>query len=194
MTSITGFLSDTAFRAQAQSKKTLSLRVLPAARKTLSDRVRGPAVWIATCGGVGYLPIAPGTAGSVVAVAVTAALGVLPQTVPWLRLLLVGAAAVVLFIGIWTSTRAEAFFGKTDPHEVVIDEVAGQFLTLAAIPQVTWKWLALGFLLFRLLDIVKPFPARRAERLPGGWGIMIDDMIAGVYGAATIFATGHLIR
>jgi len=118
----------------------------------------------------------------------------MPQTAPWLRLLLIFATACVLVVGIWASTSAETYFGKTDPREVVIDEVAGQFLTLAAVPQATWKWLAIGFLLFRLLDIIKPFPARRAERLHGGWGIMIDDMIAGVYGAAAILAASNLIR
>lgn len=160
----------------------------------MSERVRGPAVWIATCGSVGYLPIAPGTAGSAVAVVITAALAAIPQTASWLRLLLILSSAVILGIGVWAATRAESFFGRTDPHEVVIDEVAGQFLTLAAVPQATWKWLAIGFLLFRVLDILKPFPARRAERLPGGWGIMTDDVVAGAYGAAVLIAAGSLFR
>lgn len=160
----------------------------------MSDRVRGPAVWIATCGGVGYFPVAPGTAGSAVAVAIAAAVDAIPGGPPWLRLLLILGAAVLFWIGVWAATRAERFFGKIDPRQVVIDEVAGQFLTLAAVPNASWLWLAAGFLLFRLLDIVKPFPARRAERLPGGWGIMTDDLIAGAYGAAVLAAAGRLIR
>jgi phosphatidylglycerophosphatase A len=99
-----------------------------------------------------------------------------------------------MWIGVWAGTRAEVFFGKIDPPQVVIDEVVGQFLTLAAVPNASWKWLAAGFLLFRVFDIIKPSPARRAERLPGGWGIMTDDVIAGAYGAAVIGAAGYLVR
>jgi phosphatidylglycerophosphatase A len=151
-------------------------------------------VWIATCAGVGYFPVAPGTAGSAVAVAITAVLAAIPQTRPWLRVLLILGAAAIFWIGVRAATRAEIFFGKIDPPQVVIDEVAGQLLALAAAPDVSWKWLAVGFLLFRVFDILKPFPARRAERLPGGWGIMTDDVIAGTYGAAVMAAAGYLVR
>ena len=87
----------------------------------------------------------------------------------------------------------KVFFRKTDPHEVVIDEVAGQFLTLTAVPNTSWVWLGFAFLLFRAFDIVKPFPARRAERLSGGWGIVTDDLVAGVYAAVVVFAAGKLV-
>ncbi len=143
-------------------------------------------MWIATCGGVGYFPVAPGTAGSAVAVGLAAGLAAIPPVRPWLRILLVAAALGIFLIGTWAAGRAEQFFGKKDPGQVVIDEVAGQLLTLAAIPEAGWPWLLLGFLLFRALDILKPFPARRAERLPGGWGIMADDLIAGAYSAAAL--------
>ena len=150
-------------------------------------------MWIATCGGLGYFPVAPGTAGSALGVAIAAALAMVSPRHPWLRIWLIVAAAAMIAIGVRAATRAEAYFGKIDPSEVVIDEVAGQFVTLAGAPDASWKWLAIGFLVFRLLDIVKPFPARRAERLPGGWGIMTDDLIAGAYGAAALAAAGKLL-
>ena len=139
------------------------------------------------------MPVAPGTAGSALAVATTALLAAILRTGPWLRLLVLIAAIVVASIGVWAATRAEVFFRKTDPHEVVIDEVAGQFLTLTALPNTSWVWLGIAFLLFRAFDIVKPFPARRAERLSGGWGIVTDDLVAGVYAAAVVFAAGKLL-
>jgi phosphatidylglycerophosphatase A len=150
-------------------------------------------VWIATCGGLGYFPVAPGTAGSALGVALAAALAMISPWQAWLRIGLIVAAAVLIGIGVWAATRAESYFGRVDPSQVVIDEVAGQFVTLAGAPDASWKWLLIGFLLFRLLDIVKPFPARRSERLPGGWGIMADDLIAGVYGAVVLAAAGHLV-
>lgn len=159
----------------------------------MSDRVRGPAVWIATCGGLGYFPVAPGTAGSALGVAIAAGLAMISPRHPWLRIWLIMAATVLIAIGVWAATRAESYFGKIDPSQVVIDEVAGQFVTLAGAPDASWKWLAIGFLVFRLLDIVKPFPARRSEKLPGGWGIMTDDLIAGVYGAVALAAAGSLL-
>jgi phosphatidylglycerophosphatase A len=150
-------------------------------------------VWIATWGGVGYFPIAPGTAGSAAAALIPAAVALKADWHPWLRVSLLAAVALLLVVGVWAGTKAEKHFGKTDPPPVVIDEVAGQFLTLAGAPAPSWKWLLIGFLLFRLLDIVKPFPARRAERLPGGRGIMMDDLIAGAYGAALLAVAGNFM-
>ncbi len=153
--------------------------------------MRGPAVWIATCLGVGYFPVAPGTAGSAVAVGLAAGLAAIPQARPWLGILLIAAALGIFFIGVWAAERGEQFFGRKDPSQVVIDEVAGQLLTLTALPDPSWKWMLMGFLLFRALDILKPFPAGRAERLPGGWGIMTDDLIAGAYSAVLLFVAGR---
>jgi phosphatidylglycerophosphatase A len=108
---------------------------------------------------------------------------------------MVGAVAVALFaVGVWAAGEAETYFGRTDPGQVVVDEVVGQMLTLLLIPHATWRWLAGGFLLFRAFDIVKPFPARQAERIPRGWGIMVDDVIAGVYGMAVLAVIGLVIR
>jgi phosphatidylglycerophosphatase A len=154
----------------------------------------GPAIWIATAGGAGYFPVAPGTAGSLVGVAVVVALGRLPLHGSASIALLAAASLVLFAAGVWAADEAEKFFGRTDPGQVVMDEVVGQMLTFLLIPHATWKWLAGGFLLFRAFDIVKPFPARQAERIPRGWGIMIDDVIAGGYGLAVLAVIGMVIR
>jgi len=77
---------------------------------------------------------------------------------------------------------------------VVIDEVAGQLIPFLAVPPSSWKWALAAFALFRFFDVLKPFPARRAERLPGGWGIMTDDVVAGVYALASLLILGSVIR
>ena len=147
----------------------------------MAEKRRGLAVWIATCGGVGYFPVAPGTAGSAVAVGLAVALDRMPISRAWAWTSLGALAVGLFFLGVWAASRAERFFGRVDPGHVVIDEVTGQMLTFLSAPDASWKWLLAGFLLFLVFDIVKPFPARRAERLPGGWGIMTDDVVAGAY-------------
>jgi phosphatidylglycerophosphatase A len=99
--------------------------------------------------------------------------------------------ALLLFpIGVWAAEATAKATGLKDPQIVVVDEVVGQWLTLAGAVTLNWKsWLA-GFLLFRLFDIWKPFPVRRLERLNGGLGIVADDAMAGVYGALVLFAAG----
>ena len=131
------------------------------------------ALLLATAGGVGYLPFAPGTFGSIVGVALWAVLrtSVAAQAV----------AIVVLFVlGSGSGSVAERHFGRTDPSQVVIDEVVGVLITLFLIP-VGWAGAFLGFLLFRVSDIIKPFPSNRLEQLHGGFGVMADDAMAGVY-------------
>lgn len=136
------------------------------------DRV---TVLISTFGYIGYFPVAPGTAGAVAGLAVYALMHTLGMG--GLELPVV----VLLFVaGVVVGTQAERCFGCLDPGPFVIDEVMGMMLTLLLIP-VGWSGIALGFMLFRVLDIVKPFPARRLERLPGGLGMMADDAIAAVY-------------
>ena len=95
------------------------------------------------------------------------------------------ATLIVAAVGVWASNRVAHYFHEKDPQYVVIDEVSGQQLTylLAFAMGGNWKYLLLGFILFRVFDIWKPFPARQAESLPGGWGIMADDWIAGIYAA-----------
>ena len=113
------------------------------------------------------------------------------QLIPssWHFGLLAGLAALVLaLVGVWSSDRTAKSTGIKDPQFVVIDEVSGQFLTyLLALSPANWKYLLLGFILFRVFDIWKPFPARQAESLPGGWGIMADDWIAGIYAAGGLW-------
>ncbi len=93
---------------------------------------------------------------------------------------------VLFAIGVWAADRAAKYIGSKDPQIVVIDEVSGQIVALVPVllrGVANWKYLVLGFILFRVFDIWKPFPVRQAERLPGGWGIMADDWLAGVYAA-----------
>jgi phosphatidylglycerophosphatase A len=133
------------------------------------------ALAIATLFGAGRSPIAPGTAGTLAAIPLVYAAG---------RLLpawgFAAATVAVACVGVWVSGPAARLLAGKDPGPVVIDEAAGLFVTLLFIP-VGGFTLAAGFLLFRAMDILKPPPARRAEGLPGGWGIVADDLIAGVY-------------
>jgi phosphatidylglycerophosphatase A len=204
---------------------------------------------IATALGVGYLPQAPGTFGSLVGVLTiglcaifflrpTSLAGLSPfhvlsdarfmdnhflvpgsdihNTMLWLPIFSATVLLVILgAIGVWSSTKAAEYAGVKDPQFVVIDEVAGQHLTLmlplipialpnlhshmdlstfaifSALSLVNWKYLLLGFLFFRIFDIWKPFPVRRLENLPGGWGIMADDWMAGVYAAILLRMALH---
>jgi phosphatidylglycerophosphatase A len=204
----------------------------PVAEPRLSDAASPPssvtarkprfALFVATAGGLGYLPKAPGTWGSLgglllialppwVFFAISFGSDVhidLTTTIDPVLLVHVLIAMATAAIGVWSATSAARFWRQKDPQRVVIDEVSGQHLTLLlglAVPiwwrpaptpwndhalgfitlhsVLNWKYLLLGFILFRLFDIWKPFPARQAESLPGGWGIMTDDWVAGIYAA-----------
>jgi phosphatidylglycerophosphatase A len=133
------------------------------------------AVAIATVGGVGFFPIAPGTLGSAVGIGIYLLTNDLPPL--WQALIVAGITA----IGIAAADRTATALNRKDPGPVVIDEVAGQLATLL------WTGVGIpgaivGFFVFRVLDIIKPYPAGRFEALPGGVGIMADDVMAGVYG------------
>jgi phosphatidylglycerophosphatase A len=131
------------------------------------------ALAVATAGGAGYVPFAPGTFGSLIGLAVWA---VLPQS-PTAQ----GAAIIAIFVaGAWSGTVAEHHFQSTDPGPVVIDEVMGMLITLFMNP-VGWTGAAAAFLLFRVFDVIKPYPANRLELLPGGVGVMADDGMAAIY-------------
>lgn len=139
------------------------------------------AVFIATFGYIGYAPVAPGTFGSAAGLALFFLLRA--SGVPWLE----PAVAVALFAaGAWAGNVAERYFGGIDPGPVVIDEVMGMIVTLMFVP-VTWAGALFGFLLFRVLDVVKPWPARQMESLHGGVGVMADDAMAAVYGNAVMW-------
>lgn len=138
---------------------------------------------IATWFGCGYWPVGPGTAGSAAAVAIALVFA-------WSPLTLVIATAVLLVPATWAAHVEAKTSGRKDPGQVVVDEVAGQWLTLAGATALNWKSCLLAFLMFRALDIWKPPPARRLEGLPGGVGIMADDVMAGLYGALAVALAG----
>lgn len=124
--------------------------------------------------------MAPGTAGSAVGLLIVVAVRAAGSG--WLE---AGVLVAACLLGVWASSRAELHFGRKDPGQIVIDEVAGMLVTLAFVPTGT-VGLLLGFVLFRLFDIVKPFPARLVERWPRGLGIMADDVVAGCYAHAAL--------
>jgi phosphatidylglycerophosphatase A len=133
------------------------------------------AVFVATVGYCGYFPFAPGTVGS--------AAGLIVYLLVWWAqspLLEIGHIVALFAAGVWAGTTAERYFGGIDPGPIVIDEVVGMLITLAFIPVGLSGALA-GFVLFRIFDVVKPYPAGRFERLHGGLGVMADDAMAAVY-------------
>jgi phosphatidylglycerophosphatase A len=162
------------------------------------------ALAVATCG-VGYIKYAPGTWGSLVGVllyliwsvlvgaldlngysggAVTAVSFVVNG----------GAVGLVVAVGIWAAGQAAKLFGEKDPQKIVVDEVMGQLVTYLFIPFGSgWRLLLAGFVLFRLFDIFKPYPIRRFETLPGGFGVCIDDIAAGVYAGLVLFVANLLL-
>ncbi len=147
------------------------------------------AVLLATWFGCGYSPVAPGTAGALGALIPA---WLLTHYAGWPAWLWPVAGVLVTFPGIWAAGVTAKHVGKKDPGLVVVDEVAGQWLTLAGAQAFNWKTVLLAFLLFRLFDIWKPPPVRQLEGLPGGIGIMMDDVMAGIYGAAVLYAAGML--
>ena len=133
-------------------------------------------IFIATCGYLGYVPVAPGTFGSAAGLAVFFAVRSTGSVYVEL-----GAIVVLFAIGIWSGTIAEHHFGGIDPGPVVLDEVVGMLITLALLP-VNLTGAIVGFLIFRVLDVLKPWPSAQFERLPGGLGVMADDGMAAIYG------------
>jgi phosphatidylglycerophosphatase A len=144
---------------------------LPARRPS---RGGGAAGLVATGLGSGYSPVAPGTAGSLVGLVLFWAMSGLGWPVQ------LAVTTVVFFLGVRCATAVAAQVGRKDPGIVVVDEVAGMWVTMLAVP-FTPATAALGFIAFRIMDVFKPYPARQLEALPGGWGIMADDIMAGVY-------------
>jgi phosphatidylglycerophosphatase A len=138
--------------------------------------MRRLALLISTVGYIGYAPVAPGTFGSAAGLFVFYAVRSSGS-------IAVEAAVIVLLfaIGIWSGTVAEHHFGGVDPGPIVLDEVVGMLITLFLLP-VNWAGALVGFLVFRVLDVLKPFPSARFEKLPGGLGVMADDGMAALYG------------
>lgn len=149
---------------------------------------RRTAFAIGTWFGCGYAPIGPGTAGSLAAIGIAVLLNWRAQAGRGTFAIL---AAALLLPGIWAAGAVAARMKTEDPGIVVVDEVIGQWVTLLGATALNWKsWLA-AFVLFRLFDIWKPFPVRQLEALPGGIGIVADDVMAGLYGALVIFVIGQ---
>jgi phosphatidylglycerophosphatase A len=132
-------------------------------------------LFIATCGYLGYVPLAPGTFGSALGLAVFAAVRASGSVA-----LELGVIVILFALGVWSGTVAERHFDGIDPGPVVLDEVVGMLMTLALVP-VSVTGAIVAFLIFRVLDVVKPWPSASFERLPGGLGIMADDGMAAVY-------------
>ncbi|MBI2956864.1 MAG: phosphatidylglycerophosphatase A [Acidobacteria bacterium] len=166
----------------------------PVATSTSASRA---GVWLASGFGLGHVPVAPGTAGSLAAVVVFGLLyfGLDAGTLQIFYLLgLTGLAPLAL----WSSEQALIAWGGHDPQAVVIDEILGQWLacgalvvatmlpTAAATARAGWKYLLAVFILFRAFDVLKPFPIRRSERLAGATGIVVDDVLAGLYAGLAV--------
>ena len=132
-------------------------------------------LFLATGFGIGYSPIAPGTLGTLVAILVYYFLSNIPS--PLYEITLIG----FLFLSVWISGNAEIFFEKKDDQRIVIDEIIGFLITMLWVPK-TIRFVIIGFFLFRFFDILKPFPIRRLEKgFKGGFGVVLDDVVAGVY-------------
>jgi phosphatidylglycerophosphatase A len=151
---------------------------------------RNPAAFlIGTWFGCGFAPVAPGTAGSLAGLLIAIALHYYGG---YGRSALLALTAILLAPAIWAAGVVAQQTNQADPQIVVVDEVLGQWITLAGAATFNWKtWLA-AFALFRFLDVWKPAPARQLEHLPGGWGIVADDVMAGLYGALAIFVLDRL--
>ena len=145
------------------------------------------AMLLSTWFGCGYSPFAPGTAGSAAALAIAIPLHQFAGFPAWSFVLM---AALLFYPATSAATLTAKIVGRKDPSIVVVDEVIGQWITLAGARAFNWKSWLLAFLLFRLFDIWKPAPVRQLEALPGGLGINADDAMAGVYGALVLFLAG----
>ena len=130
--------------------------------------------------GAGYSPVASGTVGSLVTALAIWVLPLPPLRIAVTPLGIAVALVVVTLLGIWAGARVERVLGRKDPGVIVIDEVAGMLLSVIWLPRGALVLLS-AFLLFRVFDIWKPFPARESQALTGGMGVMVDDLIAGLY-------------
>jgi phosphatidylglycerophosphatase A len=163
-----------------------------------SLQIRNPidlvAVIIASGLGLGFIPIAPGTFGSLLGVAICYALIEAFKFEPIILLnSIIGLSVVSAILGTWASTRAESVFQRKDASQIVVDEVCGQLISFVflapALTRIGGSWrqaLAIGFVLFRLFDIFKPWPIRKLEGLGAGLGVMADDVLAGIYAAVVL--------
>jgi len=143
------------------------------------------AYWLAIWFGCGRFPKMPGTAGTIGAIPLYLLLAQGGQ------LAVAAGAVVVTLVGVWSATQVVRATGLKDPQIVCIDEAAGVLVTLMAAPY-SWKGVLAAVVLFRIFDQFKPWPARRAEKLAEGWGVVMDDVVAGLWGAAVVLAARAL--
>lgn len=147
---------------------------------------------IATSFGAGFSPVAPGTMGALFAVAVWYLLFVLLDyaTLMWT---LSGLIVAFTVLGVWSSSVSERYWGE-DPSRVVMDETVGEWIALLAVPASGhWGYVLAAFVLFRFFDIVKPLGVRSMEKLKGGYGIMADDILSGIYAAIVIVVFNYFV-
>lgn len=147
--------------------------------------------FIATAFGAGYSPIAPGTAGAVVAVLIWFLLSLFVHSAD-LKVVIFILVFAFMFLGVHSSGVMEKVWGK-DPSKVVVDELVGTWIALLAVPTDDWWFAVAAFVLFRFFDIVKPLGVRKMEELGGGLGIMMDDVLAGIYSALVLVIVGYII-
>ncbi len=150
---------------------------------------------LASCFGLGRLPLAPGTWGSLPPVIIFALLRYFEASALLLSIVMVVLALAGSIVCIKCAPAVIAVTGESDPRQLVADEFAGQALTFIGVPflltgaaskEEIWFFALFGLLLFRAFDIVKPWPIRKFEKLPGGWGILADDLLAGIYAAIVL--------
>jgi phosphatidylglycerophosphatase A len=146
------------------------------------------ALFVLSAFGCGFGPLVPGTYGSLAGLAVA----LLLPAGSWTLAIGIGVAASSI-LTVALGPAAIRATGRKDPQQVVMDEVAGMMLTLLLVPAPSAMEAAFGFLLFRAFDILKPPPGRRLERLPAGWGILLDDLAAGAYAMACLWALGQVV-
>ena len=156
-------------------------------RSSPLPRPRSALHWIAFGAGAGLAPRAPGTAGTIVAIPIYAALATQPLAIYLL------AATLVIAVGVRICGRTARELGVHDHPGIVLDEIAGFLVTMTALP-FEWPWIAAGFVAFRVLDAAKPWPISLADRrVGGGLGIMLDDVIAGALACAALHAARHVL-
>lgn len=149
--------------------------------------MKGIVIFIAQAAYTGRFPIAPGTAGTLVGVLLFLAMN------RFSPLAYVCAWLLIFIIGLWAAGRAEVVLGRKDHPSIVIDEVAGYLLGMFMLPT-GWTYVIAGFALFRVFDVIKPFPLRRIQDFQGGIGIMLDDIGAGIYTNLTLRIGAALLR
>ncbi len=141
---------------------------------------------VATFFYVGLIPKAPGTFGTLAAIPLFYLLTFTPLY------LYLGITVIIILVSVWASKIVEEVYNKEDPQQIVADEVCGYLVTMILVPP-TIANIFLGFLLFRFFDIAKPYPVRKFEKLPGGWGVVIDDVAAGVYACVSLHILGYWV-